>query len=106
MPANVTVSPRIMQASCRATAQGLCQAAQTYLTGAGSNGSFVIGHGDDKRCAQVHGQAFDGGFWLWADHRVCLVFVTRAGNNRHYMGAGLTGGHYRGHGHCVCRGGH
>jgi hypothetical protein len=106
MPANVTVSTRITQALCRAKAQALRQMGQAYLTGAGSNGSFVIGHGGDKRCAQVNGQAFDGGFWLWADHPGCQVFVTRAGSHRDYVGAGLTGGQYRGPGHCTCRGGH
>jgi hypothetical protein len=106
MPANVTVSTRITQALCRARAQTLRLPAETYLTGEGSNGSFVIGHGGDKSCAQVHGQAFDGGFWLSSDHRACLVFVTRAGNHRNYMGAGLTGGSYRGTGHCLCGGGH
>jgi hypothetical protein len=73
MPAKVTAPTRLTHASCRAKAQGLRQPAQAYLTGAGSNGSFVIVHGSDKSCAQVHGQAFDGGFWLWSDHRACLI---------------------------------
>jgi len=106
--AKVSISANLTHSNCVRMAQTLGQHWQTDLTGLGSTGDFMIGHGNDGGCKDVHAAPYKGSFWIWTDGRGCSVFLSlRQGNPRDYAGAGrVPAGAYRGSGHCGCRSGH
>lgn len=106
--ANVSISPKLTDSHCVRMAKMLGEHWQAELTKMHSNGDFVIGHGKNGRCEEVHSAPYDGNFWIWTDKQGCKVFVSqRKGEPRDYAGAGrVPAGTYRGTGHCVCGQGH
>lgn len=106
--ATVSISPNLTDPHCVRMAQALAQVWQTELTRMASTGDFLIGHGKDGRCMDMHSAPYNGNFWIWTYGRGCKVFITlRTGKPRDYAGAGrVPAGTYRGSGHCVCGHGH
>ena len=97
----VSVSPNITDHQCKDAAQ---QHATTWKGALPTQtGAFEIQHGADQRCAAVHDQAFNGGFWIVTIPRGCMVFESNHGNRIDYAGAGNIAA-YRGG--CTCGSGH
>lgn len=106
--AKVLTSANLTDPHCLHMAGALAQVWQADLTQMGSTGEFVVGHGKDGTCKDIHSTPFNGNFWIWTRGRGCKVFLSqRKGQPRDYAGAGrVPAGTYRGSGHCTCRQGH
>lgn len=111
----VSASSQLTDPACRARAANLAQRWTPLLQGLGRHGEYRIGHGSNRPCADVHGETYNGGLWIFttdgpgAETKSCKTFLSDDGNELSFAGAAHAEPaklNTQWHGACACGGNH